>query len=248
MHHRHVHTGIGTSTLHNRAVIEPVQSRVSSEPIRDDLRTRAHVGTDEAAQLNRGGIRQNGDPCAASDVALPVDALVFGFPAHWPLLDRAHDHRLARRLCATTIALLPPAAIECLINLDQIIQLEIICLGQGMAQLVAEQPRRRISNAKLAADEHGGHATLVMSNQVSSEEPRAERCARLVEDRASRDGVLVAARGALEDAWACIQMVRLDGLALVASKAIRLAQVREGCDAGLFVAVLVAEGQKAGHG
>jgi hypothetical protein len=180
MNHRHIHTGIGTSTLYDRAVIEPVQSRVSGEAVRDDLRTRAHVGADEAAQLDRRGVRQDSDACAASDIALPIDALALGFAAYWSLLDGTDHHRLARRLCATAIALLPPATIEGFIDLDQIIQLEVIGLGQSVAQLVTEQPSRRVSDTELAADEHGGHAALVMADQVRRHEPLADGGARLM--------------------------------------------------------------------
>jgi hypothetical protein len=73
---RHIHVSVLARTLHNRKMLIFVQSGIALEPIADDQRAGLDVGTDEAANLLSRGVGENGDPCATSDEALLVDALL----------------------------------------------------------------------------------------------------------------------------------------------------------------------------
>src|ERR1035438_5274814 len=72
-----------------------------------------------------------------------------------------------------------------------------------------------------------------MANEVFGHEPLTQIGASLMKHRTSRDRVLMAAFGALEDAWPRRQMICLGVLALVASKAIRPTQLGECLNTGV---------------
>jgi hypothetical protein len=198
-----------------------VQFGITLEPIADNPCARRHVRPNETADLSGRGIGQDSDACATSDVALLIDALVLSSTGHGFLFDGAHDHRLIGILTTTSVALLLPAAIERLINLNEIIQLEIVTvLGQRMTQFMTPEPCSSIADGEFSADHEGGHAPFVMGSEIRRHEPLTKRRAGLVENRASGDGMLMAAFGALKDARAGGEVIRLGRLALVASKTV----------------------------
>ena len=223
-----------------------IEIGVALEPITADLRASVHVCPDKLANLIRSGVRQDSNTCAASDVSLLVDTFIRLLGVNWSLLDGTDDHGFVGILGTATVAFLFPPAIERLVNLDQVVQLEIRgIIGQSMAQLVAHQPGRIIPDGKLSADHHGRHAPFVMADEVRRHEPLTQIGAGLVENGATRDRVLMAALGALKDAGPRRQMIRFGTLALVASKAIRPTQLGKCLNTGVFITVLVTESKKA---
>lgn len=176
----HVHTSILARILHDGIVRELGQPGIALEAVADNGRSSLDIGTNEAAKLFSRGIRQNSDPRTTSDEALLVDAFILD-SRRADLLHRTDHHRFALGLRRTSVALLLPAAIERLIDLHEIVQLEVgAVIGQGVTQLVAHEPSCVVPDGKLTADVEGRHAPLVVGDQVSGDEPLAERRAVLL--------------------------------------------------------------------
>ena len=123
---------------------------------------------DKAAQLRRGGGRQDGDAGAAGDEAAFLDALALprrgrdGF-------DRDRHQALVRVAeAAAPAGGLAAATIIALVDLDQAVERILRPLAQPVAQLVRHQPGGVVAQRQFARQEQRRRAALVLPDQPAA--------------------------------------------------------------------------------
>jgi hypothetical protein len=108
------------------------------------------------------------------------------------LLD-AHHNFLFVVLCALPMSSMLDSADEGLIHLDDAIQRLRIDFLHRRTNPVAEIPRRLVGNSQNALELIGAHPFLGLAKKVNAQEPLPQRQVRVIEDRSSSDGELIAA-------------------------------------------------------
>ena len=82
----------------------------------------------------------------------------------------------------------------------------LVGLRHGMADAMAEVPRRFVAHSDRSLNLAGRHSLLRFTEQVRREEPLAERQVRVVEHRAGSDGELIVTVFAVEELFVGIQL------------------------------------------
>jgi hypothetical protein len=117
----------------------------------------------------------------------------------------AYDHFFVVHASDTAFALVPSADVRN-VHLDLPIQHRFIGLRHGVADAMAEIPRRLVAHSDRALNLASGHALLRFAEQVRSKKPLAERQVRIIEHGAGSYRELIITVFAIEELLVGIQL------------------------------------------
>ncbi len=120
-------------------------------------------------------------------------------------LTDADYHFLVVILCDMALAAIHTADVGN-IHLDFAIQHRLISLSHSVTDAMAKVPCRFVAHSDCALNLAGRHSLLRLAEQVSGQEPLAEREMRIVEHRAGRDGELIVTVFAVEELFVSVQL------------------------------------------
>jgi len=164
-----------------------VLTRIAAVAVRQDRRAQSDIADDEARQRRRGGVGDDLDPTAARALASDLDR------------DRHHERLAVDELAAAAEPELL-AADERLVDLDRARQRLPVRIDHRPAQLVEDQPGRRVARQpEHVLELESRQPGLVGGHPVGRPEPGQERRPGAVQDRAGRDRDPVGARLALPE-------------------------------------------------